>query len=203
MSLSDQHLNLLDGQVRPRPPRFTAAQGGLVLGLLALLLVLFDAGLRWGIQRRQARGDALQAELSSLQARLNIASPRASALAEQALRIGSLRQQDEALQALSRSIASGNAGRPEGYAAWLQALWRQGGADELWLTGFKTDGVQLELSGRLLEAAALPAYLRRLEKEPLFRGQHFAQLRLSPNTVNEQVSDFSLSAGGSPAGNTP
>lgn len=65
------------------------------------------------------------------------------------------------------------------FAEYLRALARQSGGG-LWLTGFsvRADGSGMEIRGRMLEASALPDYIRRLGGEKAFQGQSFATLRV-------------------------
>ena len=53
---------------------------------------------------------------------------------------------------------------------------------DVWLTqaAWQAEPRQLALDGGLLDPRRLPDYLRRLERQPAFAGQSFAQLQLAP-----------------------
>jgi hypothetical protein len=64
------------------------------------------------------------------------------------------------------------------FAATLRGFAQQT-VSGLWLTGFSIDaGGGIEISGRTIDPALLPEYIRRLNREAAFRGQTFAALKL-------------------------
>jgi hypothetical protein len=60
----------------------------------------------------------------------------------------------------------------------MMRAFSRAGSDGLWLTGFRVldDGSQLDINGRMVDQALLPAYLKRLEAEPVFHGRRFSAL---------------------------
>ncbi|HEY4080614.1 MAG TPA: PilN domain-containing protein [Burkholderiaceae bacterium] len=182
--MSAQHLNLLDEHVRPPRQRYTAVQSLMACAALLALGGLAAASLHWAAQGRQEELDQTRLSLNSLQAQWQAPPALASVLATQARELQALREQDHRQQALALALSSGSAGRREGYADHLRALWHQGGSAQLWLTGFRVDGQDMEIAGRMTDAAALPPYLRQLNEEPLFQGRLFAQLNVSTPTGN-------------------
>lgn len=198
-----QHLNLLDAGLRPRRDRFGALPLALAVLSVFVATAMLAAALQWQAARWQAG-----ATLAPVAAAPPPAA-RADALRDaelEAARLRALRQQQLRLR---EALASGAAGSTEGYADWLRALARQA-QGSLWITAFavSAEGGTLELEGRMTDAAALPAYLRRLNTEPRFHGRPFAQLNI--RSVGEgagdglQVAEFQLrSLPGAPAAGTP
>jgi len=171
--MSVQHLNLFDPSLRPERRWLSLPR---LLLLMALLLVLLWGAGQWAGQRarvqleRQAAVEAQVRELAA-QAPAQQAQAQQQELEQLRLRLAQARLLESQLQALPPSAAA-----PE----LLEALARAAGP-EVWLTGAHWSAAEprLELEGRLLDGRQLPAYLRRLELQPAFKGQRFAQLSLS------------------------
>jgi hypothetical protein len=66
------------------------------------------------------------------------------------------------------------------FADYLRGFARQS-VTGLWLTAFTYDASSgsMEIHGRTVDPALLPEYIRRLNKEPAFRGRAFAALKLA------------------------
>jgi hypothetical protein len=66
------------------------------------------------------------------------------------------------------------------FAEYLRGFARQAVAG-LWLTAFTYDAASgsMEIHGRTVDPALLPEYIRRLNREPAFRGRAFAALKLA------------------------
>ena len=56
-------------------------------------------------------------------------------------------------------------------------------AEGVWLTGFVLAGSEVEIRGRLSDAALLPHYIQRLNGEPIFKGRRFAALDMSEGSL--------------------
>ncbi|MBH9579001.1 PilN domain-containing protein [Inhella proteolytica] len=167
-----QHLNLFDASLRPERrwlnlPRLALA--------MSLLLALLWGASQWMAQRTRAQLERNAA--AELQIRQLGQQAPAQAAAAQQQELDALRQRlaqarlfEVQLQSLPPSEAA-----PE----LLEALARAAGP-EVWLTAAHWAAAEprLELEGRLLDGRQLPAYLRRLEQQPAFKGQRFAQLSL-------------------------
>ena len=67
---------------------------------------------------------------------------------------------------------------------------------DLWLTGFSVShgGADIEIRGRMFDAARLPAYVQRLSAEPAFQGRRFAAL-----TLQRQAPEADATAGSAAA----
>ncbi|MEH0167920.1 hypothetical protein [Roseateles microcysteis] len=194
MSMSVQHINLLDASLLPPKARYTATQGLIGIAVISLGLLAAGFALRWAAAEQAREAAALQQSLPDMQAHVTRPLPLQATADAQGLQLNALRQEEAALHQLQQVLSNGGAGRTEGYADYLLALSRQGakGGNALWITGFKVlpDG-QLELQGRMSDARALPDYLRRLNEESLFRGRSFAQLSVK---AGESFSEFLLLA---------
>jgi len=66
------------------------------------------------------------------------------------------------------------------FADYLRGFARQA-VTGLWLTAFTYDAASgsMEIHGRTIDPALLPEYIRRLNREPAFRGRAFAALKLA------------------------
>lgn len=80
-------------------------------------------------------------------------------------------QRQEVLNIVAQGdIAGGNA-----YSGLLQGFSRQI-LEGVWLVGFGFADKDIEIRGRLVDPALLPAYISKLNAEPVFSGRHFAAL---------------------------
>jgi hypothetical protein len=90
---------------------------------------------------------------------------------------------ENALQARQQLIAylqGGGAGAPGGFSGYMQAFSRQS-ARGIWLTGFLIDNAQrqIQISGRAMQPELVPQYIAGLGREPLLKGQAFADLNMA------------------------
>jgi hypothetical protein len=93
-----------------------------------------------------------------------------------------LKQTESAASAqaeILETVKNGVLGNADGYSEYLRAFARQA-VGGLWLTGFviEGDGVDMTLSGAALNPQLVPAYIRRLGKEPVMQGRTFSSLRI-------------------------
>ncbi|MDP2762763.1 MAG: fimbrial assembly protein [Sideroxyarcus sp.] len=89
---------------------------------------------------------------------------------------------------LLNTLRSGEIGNTQGYSEYLRAFARQS-VQGLWLTGFSIsgDGAQMSLQGAVTNPQLLPAYIQRMNREPVMRGKSFAALQMKqPAPVNSQ-----------------
>jgi hypothetical protein len=121
----------------------------------------------------QTRSQALEAELVRLE--------------------GELRARRQLLS----TLGAGELGNTAGFSSLLAAFGRQA-MPGLWLTGFSVGeaGNELELRGRALRPDLVPAYLRKLNDEPVMRGRRITQMRLAAGKAEAQkFIEFSIAAG--------
>lgn len=168
---------------------------GLAAGLL-LLLVLVGASFalqRWAAQM-QAQAQVMKDLASMRPLGLDEAASAPAAQPPGDPELAQLRQLDAAQRRVLAALEAGATGSAEGYTAYFLALARQA-QPTLWITGLSVgaDGQALDIEGRMLDAQALPAYLKRLSAEPRFRGRSFAQLQLrQASEAGVPVTEFSL-----------
>lgn len=95
-----------------------------------------------------------------------------------------------AREQVAASLASGAGGKDGGFSEYMRAFARQTFSG-VWLTGFSigADGVDMTISGRALNPDLVPAYIARLNKEPLLQGRKFAQF-----AVRQSASGMALSS---------
>jgi MSHA biogenesis protein MshI len=171
-----------------------SAQLGLRLaGLVAGLGLAVGVGVSLWASHAGNRAQQVEAELAQLQR--SASEPQASGVTRELEEL----QRKEAVQTQLREVLQGNMSATSmGYSDLLISLGRQT-QPGLWITGLKVrgDGRDLELSGRMVNPALLPAYLRRLEREDRFRSRRFAQIEMK-DVVGEEgaatsgVTEFTL-----------
>jgi hypothetical protein len=167
-----QQINLFDASLRP--PRYWITPLRLLLALLLMLGLQAAAALwlrhdaaRWQ-QQVQAQDDALRAVAKSAPGALGLDAE-----------LPLLRQQlAQAQMLLQARQAQGPTEPPAQVLAALAAA----APGDVWITAaqWQAEPRQLSLEGELLDPRRLPGYLRRLEAQPVFAGQGFAQLLLEP-----------------------
>lgn len=175
-----QQINLYDDRLRPRHELATARSLGIGAAILLALVSASAVYSRINADRRGAELTALQAEVRAEQERVTalakgVAERRVTpALAGE---LAKVRMQLEARQAVLAVLASGRIGNAEGFSGVMFGFARQAQTD-VWLTGFSVTGggEEIEIRGRLLDPAKLPAYVQRLSGEPVFHGRRFATL---------------------------
>ncbi len=201
-----QHLNLLDARLLPRAVPLSAAQALAAMAAVALGSAAAAYGLQHAASGARPTPPAMPSPALA-------ASPLADLAAMQA-ELLQLREFEAAQQRVGAALRNHVGTARIDYSDVFQALARQAGGP-LWITGFavSADGEAFELDGRMLDPAALPPYLRRLNQEPPFAGRPFAQLQLSTvdgadaGDPGAQVTAFALRSGGNagppPVSSTP
>lgn len=175
-----QQINLYEARLRPRRELATARHLGIATALLLIVVSALAVNARIGADRRGAELAALQADIRNEQERLTVLS---KAVAERRVspalsgELARSRAQLEIRQEVLDVLAAGRIGNSEGFSGVMTGFARQAQAD-VWLTGFTVSngGEEIEIRGRMLDAAKLPAYVQRLSDEPVFQGRRFAAL---------------------------
>lgn len=167
-----QQINLYDTSLRPRRELLTPLRLLLAAGAVLAAMAAAGAWLQHDARRWQLQVEGLQAQQQQITAALKPMELDQRAL--QALRA-------ELTQARALAAAQPT---PEQAAAPAQALLALSNAapGELWLqsVSWQAEPRQLSLEGGVLDAARLPAYLRRLERQAAFEGLQFQQLQVEP-----------------------
>lgn len=179
-----QQINLYDASLRPSRERWRAAHGlWLAGGTLAVALALSAALDAWS-SRRLAQAGQIEQQLAAERQLHERNGGGADANRARVAELERLRALDAGQRRVHALLDSQAAGRKDGYSPYFLALSRQA-HEALWITGFGVggDGEALEIQGRMVDAAVLPDYLRKLTREPQFKGRSFAQLSLHAATA--------------------
>lgn len=175
-----QQINLYDPRLRPRRELATARNLGLGAAALLVLTTALALYLSSEAARTTAAHRALQSEVQAEQERVQMltkanAERRVSPdlAAEMANTKALLATREEVMEVLD----SGRLGNTSGFSETMYGFARLATSD-VWLTGFSVSagGENIEIRGRMLDPAKLPAYVQRLSKEPVFHGRRFAAL---------------------------
>lgn len=172
-----QQINLIDLRLMPRTVQFGGRHA--LYGVLGVLGAGTVAAVALQVLTQQAGAETkqLQQRVASLQAAASAPAPARNSLQPE---LEQLRQTEAGQRRIQAALEAGIAGDREGPGDYFRALARQAQAN-VWITGFSVadNGSALEIEGRMAETDQLPAYLRKLNVEPRFKGRSFAQLALN------------------------
>ena len=177
-----QQINLYENRLRPVRTLFTARNLALCF-LLVFGVVLAGALLSQSLARQKEQSLAAQrAALKAAQDQLAVLSKAQAERRIPAALQGELDQVRAVLGARREALAvldSGQLGSTTGFAPLFAGFARLSSQD-LWLTGFSVShgGADIEIRGRMFDAARLPPYVQRLSAEPVFQGRRFAALTM-------------------------
>ena len=190
-----QQINLYEERLRPNRELLTGRRLAVAVGLVTAALVA------WGVIERRAADDAV-AQLAGVQAEVAASQQKLAALGKvlserklpDALRaqIEGARAQLAGRNSVMGRLDAGELGNEAGFSALMRGFSHLA-SNELWLTGFTvaSGGHEIEIRGRLLEAASLPAYVQRLTTEPAFKGLRFAALDLRREATGQVAGNAS------------
>jgi hypothetical protein len=182
-----QQINLFDPAYGPQRKPFSARAMAWSLLLVVLVVALFhgyvlqqtrsverllaDADARLADQRERVR--SLGVEIGAGASR-----PLADEVARLEARLSSRRQ-------VLREVTSGLSGNVEGYSGLMAGLARSARTG-LWLTGFTVNEQNaIEIRGRVLDAAAVPAYIQSLNREQSLQGRAVSDMKLAAKAEPE------------------
>lgn len=178
-----QQINLYEARLRPRRELLSGRNVGLALLLVLGVCLALAIIVRQDAARSVAELSRVQLELKTAQDALTALSaslaerriaPAVQAELEMARATLLMRKNVLAL------LDSGRLGNSTGFSGVMAGFSRQA-QNDLWLTGFAVGmgGQEIEIRGRLLDPARLPAYVQRLSSEPVFQGRRFATLTMN------------------------
>lgn len=206
-----QQINLFNPALLKQKQVLTSATMLMALGLLLAGGAAITLVARQSVQALERDAVAVSARLEQAKRRQAAAvtefAPRSKSTELQA-QIDGAQAGLRALHEIDLILKGGQLGGTQGYAEYLRALARQSSA-ELWLTGVSISGAggQVGLQGRALTADAVPAYIKRLTREPILQGKTFGSLQIDrpqlregdAKPVDAPFIEFSLQAeGGKP-----
>lgn len=207
-----KNINLLERR-RPTGWQSPALRRALLLGAALSVLV----AVSYGLQRRELR--LVRQELARTQSQAahleRAMSNTPSVDAVLADRLARQEQEVQTLEALARTLATGGLAHTAGFVPTLQAFGRTT-TEGVWLTGLELDNRRgaMIVEGRALDAARVPALLRRLKSDPYFAGTAFSAIELTPGAPDAALAveralsfrfstpsaDVEARAAGAPAG---
>lgn len=188
-----QQINLYEDRLRPS----TSLATGNNLGLCTLSAIAVIAALSVYVSveatNKTEAAATVQKQLLAEQEKLTTLTQRAGQRKISPALLGELENTKAMLAVRSEVIAtldSGKLGNSTGFSAFMSGFARQTQVD-LWLTGFQVvaGGDEIEIRGRVLDPAKLPAYVQRLSSEPIFQGRSFAALDMQSVDPDEPGSD--------------
>lgn len=206
-----QEINLLNPALLPRRDAlgFETVAIATAVSLLVIGGLYAWAGSRSDAAQRQQAAAATQ--LKSAQQDLQVAQAQLAAkkndpaLEQEAQRLGLVvRQSRELLRLAEGSSASGGGDM----TSVMRGFSRQV-TEGVWLTAFSVGPAGFEIRGRLLDPSLLPAYIRKLNGEPAFKGRSFAALDMRAGTAEASAgaapvpSSASGSGGAAPVAQSP
>jgi hypothetical protein len=194
-----QEINLLNPALRRKLDwlSFDSVAVGALAALFVVSAVYGYAAMQLSAARAQstdlsgqlaAAQDELQASRTALAARKN--NPAVENEYQELSRTLRLRQE-------IYRLAAGSTGDGSGDVADVMRGFSRQIVNGVWLTGFALGPGNFEIRGRVLEPSLLPAYIRRLNGEPAFRGRQFAALDM------RSPAEPPPAAGAATAGNVP
>ena len=178
-----QQINLYDPRFLKQEKHFSAramaqALGLVVLGLAALCgYALYQSSEAERVARQQRQQLASQRDqLVAVTTQLASRGTSKALEAEVARAEAEMRTRVATLEALN----AGELGNTAGFSDFFAAFGRQA-MSGVWLTGFSIGdaGNELAVSGRALQADLVPAYLHRLNSEPMMRGRRVVEMKLA------------------------
>ncbi|MGK0499024.1 MAG: cell division protein FtsB [Oceanicoccus sp.] len=200
-----QHLNLYSQLDRAVEPSFSARLQVQLLAVLVLLLLLIYLVLVWSSSSLRAESGSLQQQESELAASLKTLQARKVKLEREStldVELDRLAADITFRRQLMASIDPNSAVMESGFATHLQGLGRQH-IEGMWFTQIQLQlgGQQLALKGQTRVPEAVPQYLQKLSKEPVFSGHQFRVFKLNVPEDKTGVLEFELRAFESESGN--
>ncbi len=167
----------------------------MLLGLIPVLLVgiLFYIYSWDQVSELESHVAAAETKLTIERDQMTETTEEFSPQKESALLVDELQQLESKLskkQVVVDVLNDKELGNLDGYSEYMRAFSRQL-IDGLWLTGFTINNTGMTLSGRLIQADLLPAYLQRLKNEKVMQGKSFSNLQIK---VPGSESDTELGA---------
>lgn len=183
-----RNINLFDPSLRPKRD-LLSAHNLLLAALLATLLVSCGAmWARWRQASIEQQSSSVQRQLKQQREAFDKLTMLLSGKKEDQALVSQLAEQEKALKGAQTALSvlrkmTLAAERP--VVGEMMRAFARSGVDGLWLTGFSIEGEaqNLEIRGRMTDQALLPAYLKRLEGEPVFQGRRFAALNMRSGEV--------------------
>jgi hypothetical protein len=177
-----QQINLFNPNFLKKHNRFSSVTLVRALGVVLILVILYFGYLKFQSMRLDQDATQIGVQLNETQQQLT------KTIAEYVPRKGNPALADElklaqdeyaAIQLAMSRLQNNEFGNKKGYAAYMGAFARQK-IDGLWLTGFSIVGAgnAIGIQGRALQPDLVPAFISRLQQEPVMQGKSFAVLEM-------------------------
>jgi Flp pilus assembly protein TadB len=177
-----QQINLFNPIFLKQKKYFSVLAMSQALGLIVLGSAMFYGYAAYQVAQLSKQADEMGNKYAAEQTRL------AKIAQEYSLQQSGNKLEDElkqaeaqlsAQQAILNLLKGGALGNTEGYSEYMRAFARQS-INGLWLTAFDItgDGVQMSLSGAVVNPQLVPSYIQRLGKEKIMHGKTFSTLQM-------------------------
>lgn len=178
-----QQINLFNPILLKQKRVFSSAVMARGLGVILLGMVLLFALAQYQAVKLQGLAAETAKRLETEQSRLTRAAAEFAPgrenqqVEEDIARLGT---QLATRQKLLDVLQGGELGNTAGFSVYFGAFSRQA-IDGLWLTGFSIHGAgsQMVIDGRATRPELVPAYIKRLNREPAMQGKSFASMEIS------------------------
>ncbi|MCW5574496.1 MAG: PilN domain-containing protein [Burkholderiales bacterium] len=176
-----QYVNLLGPEFRRQRQFLTLGRALALVAVVAAVMAMLQfhddhrlAGLREELASAQTLLKAQTAYTAGLKGE-GAAKPGNTGLDAEVQRLEvELKTARESMAVLE----GGGLGNRNGFAGYFQAFSRQA-LDGLWLTGFTVGGAgEVAIQGRVMAPDLVPAYIQKLNKEPVLQGREFSALEM-------------------------
>ncbi|HEX8962572.1 MAG TPA: PilN domain-containing protein [Rhodocyclaceae bacterium] len=177
-----QQINLYDPALLRKREVLTATNLAAASGALLLLLGIGGGIARSHLAALERENQVLAPQVAMLQAQQDAMKAQLAAMKPDPQVEAELAKVRALLDLHTRQLnelKKGTGAESTAFDEYLRGLARQAPAG-LWLTGFAVaDGGQsMEIRGRMMDPAALPEYIRRLNGEQAFKGREFSSLKV-------------------------
>jgi Flp pilus assembly protein TadB len=177
-----QQINLFNPIFLKQKKYFSVVTMLQALGLIVLGSALFYAYAVYQVAQLSRQAEETTKRYAAEQVRLanysnEFSLQRSGRMLEDELK--QVEAQAKSQDAVLTTLKSGIIGNTEGYSEYMRAFARQS-VKGLWLTAFDIvgDGVQMSLSGAVVNPQLVPSYIQRLGKEKIMRGKTFSTLQM-------------------------
>jgi MSHA biogenesis protein MshI len=175
-------VNLYEAHLHPRRELVTSRNLAVVCLVLLVAILALSGGAHYLAAEKVQAAALSRKQLTDAKEKLaSLAAPgvQRSVAPALAAELEATKADVAARQELVSVLDGAQARSHPGFSAFMSGFARQAQSD-LWLTGFTigAGGEEIEIRGRLLEPARLPAYVQSLSSEPVFQGRRFATLEM-------------------------
>lgn len=176
-----QYINLLGPAFRKQRQVLTLTRALMMTGLAALVMLALQAydqqqikGMREELASAQALAKAQQVHTDRIKG--EGAAKKGTTVLD--LEVQGFEKDLRAVRDNLMVLEGGGLGNRTGFSSYLQAFSRQA-IDGLWLTGFTVAGSgNVAINGRVIRPELVPAYIQKLNNEPVLQGRAFASLEM-------------------------